>query len=202
MKASVFKIHESLRVFPPAQGAYILYRRILEQGLMPTWLWIKDKIVRRTQGFSIPELSEVAPYLYVGGQHRRQALDRMRELGITAILNLREESDDAARGLVLDAYLWLPITDDTAPSVEEFSRGVAFIEEQISQGRGVYVHCASGVGRAPTMAAAYFVSCGTEPQEAWDIIRRTRPFVRPTPPQLDIVRKFARDPGSAASKSA
>jgi protein-tyrosine phosphatase len=188
---AVFDIHERLKGFPPAQLAYIVYRRFIEQGLRPTAMWIVDKVVRRTHGYSLPQISEVAPRLYVGGQQRRRGLARMRQQGITAVVNMRAESDDAARGVVPDRYLWLPTIDDTAPTLGDLHRGAAFIAEQIAAGRGVYVHCASGVGRAPTMAAAYLVSQGATAAEAWRTIRRGRPFVRPTPPQLAVIEAFA-----------
>ncbi|MGC9521138.1 MAG: protein-tyrosine phosphatase family protein, partial [Anaerolineae bacterium] len=192
MESAVFDKHERLKAFPPALVVYILYRRLIEHGLRPTCLWLQDKLVRRTRGYSIPELSRVAPNLYVGGQHTAGGLEEMRDLGITAVINMREEADDRARKVALDHYLWLPTTDDAAPAQEDLARGVAFIEEQVSAGRGVYIHCASGVGRAPTMAAAYLVHRGATPQEAWASIRRGRPFVRPTPPQLEAVRALAR----------
>jgi predicted protein tyrosine phosphatase len=192
VKASVFDLHERLRVFPPAQGIYILYRRLIEQGLHATWLWLKDKIARRTAGYSVPETSQVAPHLYVGGQHKERGLARMKEQGITAVVNMREESDDGARGVNLDDNLWLPTTDDTAPSLEDLQRGVAFIQRHVEAGQGVYIHCASGVGRAPTMAAAYLVQTGATPEAAWRQIRQARPFIRPTPPQFEVIETLAR----------
>ena len=105
---------------------------------------------------------------------------------------MREEADDDMRGVKLDEYLWLPTRDDAAPSAKDLARGVAFIEEHLGERQGVYIHCASGVGRAPTMAAAYFVHRGATPEEAWELIRRGRPFVRPTPPQIAAILAFAK----------
>ncbi|MBN1248046.1 MAG: dual specificity protein phosphatase family protein [Anaerolineae bacterium] len=194
---AVYKTHTRLRAFPPAQLAYILYRRMVEHGLRPTWLWLVDKIVRRLRGFSPSHISRVTPQLYVGGQHRCRGLPAMRAQGMTAVVNMREESDDAARGVALDHYLWLPTTDDTAPDVADLQRGVSFIAEQIAAGHGVYIHCASGVGRAPTMAAAYLVSQGATTVEAWETIRQGRPFIRPTPPQLAVIEAFANHVGQS-----
>ena len=81
MESTVFSRHEWLKGFPPAQLVYIVYRRLREHGLRTTWLWINDKIVRRTRGFSVPSVSCVAPQLYVGGQHTRRGLAGMRETG-------------------------------------------------------------------------------------------------------------------------
>ena len=191
MKPRVYEIHERLKACPPAHLLYIIYRRLIEHGLGPMWLWIQDKLVRRAEGYSPPYLSQVAPHLYVGGQHTEQGLKAMKDHGIHAVLNMREEFNDADHGRAPRHYLWLPIVDDTAPTREDLERGAAFIQRHVEQGHGVYVHCAAGVGRAPTMAAAYLVRQGATPEEAWSTLRRGRPFIRPTPPQLDAIRAYA-----------
>ena len=70
-------------------------------------------------------------------------------------------------------------------------QGAAFMAEEIARGGGVFVHCGSGVGRAPTMAAAYLVGAGKTVDEAWEMIREKRPFVRPNPGQVAQVERFA-----------
>lgn len=192
MEQSVFQRHQALSVFPPAKLIYIIYRRVREQGLRPTLLWAWDKLARRFSGVSPRGLSEIQPGLFVGGQQRAHGLPRMRAWGIQAVVNLREEADDAARGLAPEYYLWLPTTDDATPIFAELERGAVFIAEQRAAGRGVYIHCAAGVGRAPLMAAAYLVATGLSVPEAWDTIRRGRPFIRPTPPQIAALEAFAR----------
>jgi len=191
MEQAIFEKQTRLKTFPPFVLIYILYRRLLEHGVRATYLWIQDKIVRRIRGFSPPHISEVQPNLYVGGQHRRRGLAQMRDRGITAVVNMREESDDAQRGVALDHYLWLATTDDAPPTSEDLERGVDFIRHHIAEGRGVYIHCAAGVGRAPMMAAAYLVRTGMSAAQAWDTIRQVRPFIRPTPPQITALDAFA-----------
>ncbi len=191
MNERVYAIHRRLKAFPPAQFFYILFTRLAEQGIRPTLQWVQDKLYRRFHGYSPPELSRVRPQLFVGGQHSRRGLEAMQAMGIEAVLNLREESDDAARKATLAHYLWLPTTDDDPPTLCDLQQGATFIAEQIAAGRGVYIHCASGVGRAPTMAAAYLISTGMSQMEAWDTIRQARPFIRPTPPQVEQIRRFA-----------
>lgn len=192
MNDIVFARHQKLaRSNRLALFFYILYRRLVEQGAAATALWIEDKVLRKTLGASPPFISRVTPLLFVGGQHRRHGLPRMRRWGIGAIVNMREEFDDAAHGLAMEHYLWLPTTDDTPPTFEALERGATFIAGQIAVGRGVYVHCASGVGRAPTMAAAYLITQGAGAEEAWQQIIAGRPFVRPTPTQLEAIDAFA-----------
>ncbi|MEA3307915.1 MAG: dual specificity protein phosphatase [Chloroflexota bacterium] len=191
MKAEVYVIHQRLETHPLIKALYILYCRLREDGLHITGLWLRDKILRNIQGVSPQSLSQITPRLYVGGQQRKHGLPRLEARGIQAVVNLRGESDDAARGVAPEHYLWLPTTDDAPPTVEKLARAATFITAQIAAGRGVYIHCAVGVGRAPTTAAAYLVSTGVSPAEAWAAIRRGRPFIRPTPPQIEIVSSFA-----------
>jgi protein-tyrosine phosphatase len=109
---------------------------------------------------------------------------------------MRIEFDDQEAGIAPQRYLYLPTVDDTAPSIEHLREGVAFIEQVTAQGGGVLVHCGSGVGRAPTMAAAYLVHTGLAPEQAWARIREVRPFIRPTDPQVAQLERFSAQQGS------
>lgn len=178
------------------KGWSILSWRLREQGLGVTFLWLKDHLLRLVAGMSPPVTSRVASNLYVGGQHYERGLERMARLGISASLSLRREADDRARGVALEKHLWLPTTDDAPPTLEQLGAASSFIGQALAEGRGVYVHCMSGVGRAATTAAAYLISTGLSADEAWATIRRVRPFVRPSDGQLDMLREFQRSHGA------
>ena len=45
------------------------------------------------------------------------------------------------------------------------------------------------------MLAAYFVSTGLTPSEAWGKIRAIRPFIRPTAPQIARIDQLAAEYG-------
>ena len=115
----------------------------------------------------------------------------MAARGITAVVNLRIEFDDASAGIAPAQYLYLPTVDDHAPSLEHLCEGVQFIADVVADGGSVYVHCGSGIGRAATMAAAYLTETGLTPEQAWDHIRDVRPFIRPTPVQIEQLDRFA-----------
>jgi protein-tyrosine phosphatase len=166
------------------KGLTIVPRRLAEHGLRTTWLWLYEKYARLRDGFSPPETSQVSRHLFVGGQQYRRGLERMRSLGIGATLNLREEADDATSGVAFPRHLWLPTPDDGAPTLPQLQQGVEFIGSAITAGQGVYIHCAQGVGRAPSMAAAYLIREGADPAGALARIRAVRPFITPTPAQV------------------
>lgn len=172
------------------KGLGIFFGRLREQGLRVTVLWLMDHALRLLTGMSPPGTSRIAPNLYLGGQHYRHGLERMARLGISATVSLRESSDDRDRGVALQKHLWLPTVDDTSPKVEDLREASAFIAEALAEGRRVYVHCLSGVGRAATTVAAYLVTSGLRPDEAWATIREVRPFVRPNAVQTAAVEEL------------
>ncbi len=169
-----------------------LYRQLRQQGVATTLIEAADQTVRALTGAPTRRMSEVTPALAIGGQHNRRGVARLRRRGFTAVVNMRRESDDQARGIALDCYLYLPTIDNTPPTLEHLRDGARFIGDEIERGGKVYVHCWEGVGRAPTMAAAYLVSTGRTTAEAWTMIRAVRPFIRPTPFQVAQLEAFAR----------
>ncbi len=134
--------------------------------------------------------SEITPHLYIGPQYNKLGKRRLEKEGIQHDVNLRIEFDDAAHGLALEQYCYLPTIDDDAPTIEHLEQGVAFIEQAINNNQKVYIHCAGGIGRAPTMAVAYFISQGMSLNNAIALIKKRRPFIRITPPQLAQLKHF------------
>jgi protein tyrosine phosphatase (PTP) superfamily phosphohydrolase (DUF442 family) len=173
------------------RGLAILWRRFTEQGVRVTAMWAADHAVRILTGAPIRRVSQITPHLHVGGQYRARGWPRMAARGITAVINLRIEFDDEAAGIAPPQYLYLPTVDDHAPTLDQLRAGAEFVAEVVAQEGGVYIHCASGVGRAATMAVAYLISTGLSPDRAWMAIRQVRPFVRPTAVQFEQIEHFA-----------
>lgn len=178
------------------KGLRTLTWRLRHHSLWVVFTWTWTRVYLWTVGRPVLRYCPVTPQLYVGGQFNARGWRWLAAHGLTADVNMRSEFDDAAHGIAPDAYLWLPTHDDHAPTLAQLRTGVAFIRRGIEQGGKVYVHCGSGVGRAPTMAAAYLVSTGLSVDQAWALIRKTRPFIKPTRPQLAALEQFAAETGS------
>jgi protein-tyrosine phosphatase len=153
-------------------------------------LWGVADIVRLVTGAPMRRVSQLTPQLHLGAQYQRRGWPILAARGITAVVNLRTEFDDNHAGIAPARYLYLPTVDNEAPTLDQLREGVAFIAAEIDRGGGVYIHCRSGVGRAATMVAAYLVSTGLTPDQAWARIREVRPFVCPTPVQRAQVESF------------
>jgi predicted protein tyrosine phosphatase len=173
------------------RGLGILRQRLTEQGFRVTVWWAADHAVRIITGAPLRRVSQITPQLHMGGQYRSRGWSRMEARGITAVVNMRVEFDDQEAGIAPARYLHLRVVDDQAPTLEQLAMGTAFMAEELAREGVVYVHCGSGIGRAATMAAAYLISTGRTEQESWALIRATRPFIRPTPPQVEQIQRFA-----------
>jgi predicted protein tyrosine phosphatase len=170
----------------------IITRRFRRQGVKTTLLWFYARGLPFMTGVPMVRYSQITPDVFIGPQYRRAGKRRLEKLGVTGGVNMRIEFDDAAQNLALARYCYLPTIDDDAPTLEHLEEGIEFIQQVISEGGKVYIHCAGGIGRAPTMAAAYFVSQGHSLDEAINLIKKSRPFISITPVQLEQLRKFER----------
>jgi len=174
------------------KGTRILFTRLREQGVTVTSKWVYSRGYTKLTGLPTLSFSRVTPQLYVGAQHNARGKALLERHGIHYAINMRDEYDDAANGIALQNYCYLPTIDDTAPSLEHLQKGVQFIHEAIRGEGKVYIHCAGGIGRAPTMALAYLISTGLSLEEAIALIKRARPFINIMPPQLEVLRDFER----------
>lgn len=172
------------------KGITIFKRRLREQGMTTTLLWVYGRVIPWITGKPLLQFCEVTPQLYVGPQYRSNGLEYLRQAGINAVVNMRIEKDDARLGLAPALYCYLPTVDDEAPSFEQLQEGVQFINQVFLDGGKVYIHCGAGVGRAPTMAAAYLISSGKRLPEALQMIKKARPFIAITSPQMRALKAF------------
>jgi hypothetical protein len=169
----------------------ILVREVKRKGLWIASQYTVDHIVRLGTGAPPLSYSRITPHLHVGGQFTASGWRRLQERGVTAVVNMRDEFDDAEAGVAPERYLYLPTVDDRPPTIAQLCQGVRFIQHEIESGGQVYVHCMLGVGRSVTMVAAYLIATGMTPAAALKTIRRRRPFIQPTVGQEARLAEFA-----------
>jgi protein-tyrosine phosphatase len=136
---------------------------------------------------------QITDLVYLGGQINLRGWRKFEEWGVQALVNMRVEYDDRLFGIDTPHYLWLPTIDGTSPSLEQLARGVVFMQQQIAQGRGVYVHCAAGFGRSPSQMIAYLLACGFGVDEATEFVRERRPVISLSPHQTGQIARFGQE---------
>ena len=113
------------------------------------------------------------------------------EMDISAVVNLRSEYQDVFTPPMPIAYLWLPVKDHTNPTLEQLLLGAQFIDTAVQNGQRVLIHCKMGIGRSPTMAAAYLVSTGLSVDEAARQVEGTKSSYGPVVSRITLNKLVA-----------
>lgn len=145
------------------------------------------------------DLAVVIPNtLAVGPAPRPGQLGALARAGVTAILSLQEELEAAPPAPLGGRLAWarVPLADGHAGGslrLDQLRAAVAQIRRWRDEGQMVYVHCYAGIGRSPTVCAAYLIAHeGLGLGEALARVKRARPVASPTVQQLLILAEFAR----------
>lgn len=151
---------------------------------------ITDMSYRLLKGIPTLRRSQITANLFLGGQYNLVGLRRLKEMGITAIINMRMHSIYQAAQYEGFHYLHLPTIDNTAPLLQDLIKGAEFAHEEIKNGGKVYIHCRQGLGRGPTMAIAYLLKMGATYEDAFATVKKTRTFINPRPEQIQRLKEL------------
>lgn len=137
------------------------------------------------------DLSQITEFVFLGTNLcclTRSHIQILLDLGVTAEIDLEKERQDVAPDV--EVYLWLPVVDKTAPSMDQFTAGVTLMTDTVKRGKKVYVHCQYGHGRSPTMVAAYLIAQGKTVMEAIDTIKAARPEIHLENVQMQALEAY------------
>jgi atypical dual specificity phosphatase len=118
----------------------------------------------------------------LGARPFRRDAKRLRELGVTGVVNMCEEYFGPMREydrLGIE-QLHLPTIDFTHPLEEHVEAGAAFIQKHVSKGGTVYVHCKAGRARSATIVLWWMVRYRhMTPAEAQQHLIKYREHINP-----------------------
>jgi len=126
--------------------------------------------------------STITNDLFIGSMPTARDYDRLRELGIQLVINMR-----FSRGPEPDSHhqpistLWLRSIDSPffPISIQKLIHGAQTALETIRAGGKVYAHCAYGRHRGVAMGACILVAQGHDPLEAMQLIAERRSVADP-----------------------
>ena len=160
-----------------------------------------------------PDCYWVVPGQFVAGEYpgdwvrglARRKLGGLLDAGVRTFIDLTEEGeltayDDwlvreaRARGLDVSYYRH-PIRDLDVPTADGMRAILDRIDESISGGAPVYVHCWGGIGRTGTVVCCWLVERGCTAEKALGDIVTLRDGIQKrliTSPEMDGQREFVK----------
>jgi protein-tyrosine phosphatase len=127
-----------------------------------------------------------------------------KDAGVDVVVSLLTSGEDSELGLIEErklvqhhglTFISFRIPDYSVPtSTKELRPLVSELEQSLTRGKSVGVHCRQGIGRSSLVAACVLVTSGESPETAFEQITtaRGRP-VPDTPEQKNWVASFAND---------
>ncbi|MGQ8364938.1 diacylglycerol kinase family protein [Glaciecola sp. 1036] len=131
---------------------------------------------------SVPILQEITSDLFLACRLFPSDVEALKEKDISAIFDATSEFDGLGSSSAWEGmhYYNLPILDHKAPHKSDIQHALYWIDNQISSGNKVVVHCALGRGRSVLIVAAYLLakSHASSVDEALSIISSIRETAR------------------------
>jgi protein-tyrosine phosphatase len=136
----------------------------------------------------------ITPELALGPALPPGRLRLLTKAGIGSVVDVRSEASDDEAALARHnlAFLHVAVDDRDAPSQEQLRTAADWTLAEIAAGRKVYIHCRSGIGRSPSVACAVLVAIGYPLADAYQIIRRQRPWAAFSESQRAALEEFER----------
>jgi len=139
-----------------------------------------------------------------GGDWLTDEVEGWKTAGVDVVVSVLTSGEESELGLTSEAeivkragltYINFPIADySVPPSKIPIQQLAAELNDQLSRGARIGVHCRQGIGRSSLVAACVLVTSGESPQSAFEHIERARGRSVPdTAEQKDWVISCARD---------
>ncbi len=133
----------------------------------------------------------VTDHLFVaGGEFVVEDWRAFREqTGVSAIITLSTDKP----GLFVDplpwAWLWLPVADESAYTLDQLQLGVRFIDSALAMGRKALLHGPQGMHRTRPLVAAHWLASGKSLQRVLREVEQ-RPWLPPFRGNVELLEKF------------
>lgn len=174
----------------PSNSPPILRRAMVRLLFLPTlgWNFLLGRVLRVRHWWD-----DIDAHVIMGALPFSCDVPALRQAGVGAVVNTCEEYIGPVRAYRRAGIeqLRIPTLDFHPPSLADLETSVAFMQEQIGQGRRVYVHCKAGRARSGTVVMCYLIGAQQmTPEAAQQLILSRRPHAHRHLAQRQVVQQF------------
>jgi len=140
--------------------------------------------------------SEIVPkFIYLGSNENARNKEQLNKLGITHVVNAAAELENAFPNDF--SYKKLSVDDTSRDDIAQFfAQVVSFIDAARSENKNarVFVHCAMGISRSPTVVIAWLMKSNN-----WDLetsknfVKQLRSTIKPNAGFMEQLGKYERE---------
>ncbi|TCP58178.1 dual specificity protein phosphatase-like protein [Tumebacillus sp. BK434] len=141
------------------------------------------------------QIAEFIPgRLYGGTQIDGEGWRRLAQLGVTAILNVREREEDVPGSYPYPLAVYqFPLENKSSPPLQELVQAVETVVSWLAEGRIVYVHDVAGKNRLGFLLTAILMRLYRLPwRTALEKAREQRPVLAPRSQFQLILERYER----------
>jgi len=124
------------------------------------------------------------------------AIAYLRRIGITSVLSLTMPREVKIPQAIHNQFVWknVPIPDGAKggiPEIKHFQQACAILLRWQQKNHVTYVHCLAGVGRSPSVCAAYIATIkGISLADAIAYVQDRHANAHPDPAQIAVMYQF------------
>jgi protein-tyrosine phosphatase len=145
-------------------------------------LWIYGKVRGLLHSWILPfndSCQEIIPSVFLGNISTAYNKEKLKELGITHIINTVIGVSPAFPNDF--QYLHIELRDHTYEDIKtHFDKINKYIDNVLNNNGKIYIHCLCGISRSATIVSAYLMyKNNLSRNDAIDFIKSKRPIVNP-----------------------
>ena len=129
------------------------------KSLTKRQLEIQQNKINKSKRHVYEDISQITDNIFIGNKEIAKDVKQLKKYGITHIVNCANELKYLIKyHKNVFEYLWLPLVDSYIENINEyFSKTNQFIDDAITKGGKVLIHCSAGISRSSSVTIAYLM---------------------------------------------
>jgi protein tyrosine phosphatase len=137
-------------------------------------------------------LDQIIPHLFLGNLEDASDINLLNKYDIKYIINISGFENKFPKKFV---YYKININDSPNENIFRYFRETGeFINNAVSTGKNILVHCHAGISRSASIIIAYLISWTNRSfDQSYSLVKSRRPIINPNPGFINQLKKLEKD---------